>query len=125
VIRDGLRFRNRFLYRLAGYDWAVREKAYPANLNGYNAELWYPAWVDKTTDRPVANYTASDPGNAYFETQAQAYARRDASIKAWGQIQQFLTDRGYFNAWGWEATTLSALKDSSGNFIGRTEYENA
>ncbi|MBN1402856.1 MAG: TonB-dependent receptor [Opitutales bacterium] len=125
VIRDGLRFRNRFLYRLAGYDWDKREKAYPDGFTGYNAELWYPAWVDNDTDRPVANYEADDPGNAYFETQEQAYARRDASIKAWGEIQEFLTEKGYFNAWNWDPTTLSALKDSSGNFIGRTEYENA
>ena len=51
------------------------------------------------------------PAGATLETQAQADVHRDASIGAWNAIQKFLDEKGFFKAWGYTPTTLSALTD--------------
>lgn len=109
TIQQGLRFRNVFLYRLSAYTWDTREQT---NLSPGQRYFWTPAYLD-ANGRPVAdlNGTPTPPSGAVLETQAQADAHRDASIRAWNAIQKTLAARGYFGAWGYSPTTLAALTD--------------
>ncbi len=120
----GLCFRNIFLYRMGGYDWASRV---PANSTGstavFNGEtvtyntrwFWTPAYVKD--GRPVATVFAASslypndtiPAGATLETTAQAATSRDATITAWNEIQGWLDEKGFFKAWGYTPTTLSKL----------------
>jgi hypothetical protein len=109
TVQQGLRFRNVFLYKLATYPWDSRESTADRNT-------WATSWID-ANGRPVASGTAtgsSVPSSAvHLETDAEAVAHRDASIRAWNSIQSYLTTKGYFAAWGYTPTTLSALTDRS------------
>jgi outer membrane receptor protein involved in Fe transport len=130
TVAGGLSWRNVFLYRLSAYTWDKREDPYPSDYGkGYSRNTWHPAWIDNTTGRLVAAYggyknpdrAAADvtadlkdpPANAHFETRAEAVAHRDACINAWNNIQRYLDGKGYFKAWGYNPTTLSALTDRS------------
>lgn len=101
----GLRFRNVFLYKLSNYPWSSREQ--PAERN-----IWTPAWLD-ANGRPVATYDAVDiPSSAVkLQTEEEALAHRDEVIRSWNEIQGWLSERGYFDAWGYTPTTQSALTD--------------
>lgn len=104
VVQQGLRFRNVFLYKLSNYPWTSREQSQDRNT-------WATAWVN-SAGRPVAaGSVASGPAGATLETQAQADAHRDASIRAWNDIQKTLAAKGYFGAWGYTPTTASTLTD--------------
>ncbi|MFT3868719.1 MAG: TonB-dependent receptor plug domain-containing protein [Nibricoccus sp.] len=104
--QQGIRFRNVFLYQLSpAYLWTQRET--PADRNN-----WQTAWVDNTTGRPVAaGSVATGPANSHLQTAAEATAMRDASIRAWNQIQADLQAKGFWSAWGLNPVPVSALTD--------------
>lgn len=108
--QQGIRFRNVFLYQLSpAYAWTDRET--PADRNN-----WQTAWVDNTTGRPVAAgsvASGSAPANSHLQTAAEAAAMRDASMRAWNQIQADLQAKGFWTAWGVNPVPLSALTDRS------------
>lgn len=93
VIAQGLRFRNVFLYDLGVYDWATRNQPQGRNTWGGPA--------------PSANSAL---------TAAEGRALEDSAIRTWNDIQAFLTDKGFFDAWGFKPQDLSVLTD-------RTTYE--
>jgi hypothetical protein len=106
-IQQGLRFRNVFLYKLSNYPWESREQ------NG-DRNTWGAAYVDNTTGRPVAaGNSTTPPANSTLQTAAQATAMRDATIRAWNEIQQDLQAKGYFNYWGYTPPPVSSLTDRS------------
>ncbi len=110
AIAQGLKFRNVFLYRMAGYTWDTREQT---NLTPGQRYFWTPAYLD-ASGRPVADLDGNPspvPAGSTLESQAQADQHRDASIRAWNDIQAWLSDKGYFSAWGYTPTTPSALTD--------------
>ena len=109
TITQGLRFRNVFLYKLSAYTWDGREQT---NNSPGQRYFWTPAYVN-AQGRPVADLSGVGGSTAgtTLETQAQADAHRDTSIKAWNAIQNFLTGKGFFNAWGYTPTNASALTD--------------
>lgn len=108
TIKNGMNWRNIMLYKLSGYVWATRESV---NIR----HDWTPVYVDSygravwSTDKPVTGV----PAGATLQTPAQAIAMRDATIKAWNDIQKYLQDRGYFSAWNYGVgpTTVTALTD--------------
>jgi len=110
TIAQGLKFRNVMLYRMSVYTYDTREQT---NLTAGQRYFWTPAYVN-SAGRPVADLNGNPapvPAGATLETQAQADAHRDASIRAWNDIQKTLAAKGYFSAWGYTPTTASALTD--------------
>ncbi len=109
AITQGMKFRNVFLYRMAGYTWDTREQT---NLTAGQRYYWTPAYLN-ASGRPVADLNGSPtpPTGAVLETEAQANAHRDSSIRAWNDIQKYLDAKGFFKAWGYVPTTASALTD--------------
>jgi outer membrane receptor protein involved in Fe transport len=99
TIQQGLRWRNVFLYKLGAYDWATREQ--PQNRN---------TWGGSTAQGDAVN------GADTSITSAQGRALEDAAIKTWNNIQAHFDALGFFKAWGFTPTTLSALTD-------RTTYQ--
>ncbi len=108
-IRQGLRFRNVFLYKLSGYTWDTREQT---NNTPGQRYWWTPAYVT-SAGRPVSDLNGSPtpPAGAVLETDAQGVAHRDAVIRAWNDIQKHFEALGYFKFWGYTPTTSSALTD--------------
>lgn len=95
VISNGLNWRNVFLYKLAAYDWSGREADSYRNF----AANAYP--VTGTGPWGVERYTAEEA------------ALEDAMISQWNQIQSWLTDKGFFQAWGFTPVPLANLTDRS------------
>jgi len=121
TINQGLKFRNVFLYQLTGYTWDTRRNYGDPGPGYNNRAYWTQAYID-ANGRPVqtvnyalsSQYGTSVPATSVgLETPAQAAAHRDASINAWNQIQAWLDAKGFFKAWGFNPTTLSALTDRS------------
>ena len=115
AITQGLKFRNVLLYRLNGYTLTPdTDKEVPTVEHGKRFQ-WYQGYRDNTTGMIVADYNETNPSstpqpaNTTLETLAEAAQRRDESITAWNDIQRFLTDKGFFTAWQYTPTTLSAL----------------
>lgn len=104
IVQQGLRFRNVYLYKLSNYPWDTREQ--PQDRNN-----WQPAYVNSSGQVVAAGNSATPPAGSTLQTQAQADAMRDASIRAWNTIQTTLAARGYFSYWGYNPTTASALTD--------------
>jgi len=96
AVATGLTWRNIYLYQMGGYDWASR--AQPSYRNTWtNAfPLGAPNVLSKTA------YTA-----------AQAATDEDSAINTWNDIQKTLDAKGFFKAWNFTPTTLSALTDFS------------
>ncbi len=109
TITQGLRFRNVFLYKLSAYAWDGREQS---NNTPGQRYFWTPSYVN-SSGRPVAdlNGVGGSTAGTTLESQGQADAHRDASIRAWNAIQNFLTGKGFFNAWGYTPTNTAALTD--------------
>lgn len=110
AIRQGVRFRNVFLYKLSAYNYdSNREQT---NNTPGQRYWWTPAYVN-AAGRPVAdlNGVGGSTAGATLETDAQAIAHRDASIRAWNDIQKHFEDLGYFRYWGYTPTNRSALTD--------------
>jgi hypothetical protein len=112
TIRDALNWRNIKTYYMSAYAWNT---AGQTNLNHYTGQryLWDAAYVDNTTGRPVASgQSTTPPAGSHLETQAEADARRDASLKAINDMQVFLAGKGYFTAWNYGVgpTTQAALQ---------------
>ncbi len=122
TIVQGLKFRNVFLYEMTGYtEDTIRKFGDPGNTFN-NRSYWSQSHVD-ANGRPVltinylndpGQYGSSVPATAVkLQTLEEAAAHRDASIRAWNEIQGWLDDRGYFQAWNYTPTTRSALTDRS------------
>jgi len=112
TIKDAMNWKNIKTYYMSAYAWST---AGQTNLTHYTGQryLWDAAYIDNTTGRPVAGgQSATPPANSHLETQAQADARRDASITALNQMEVYLAGKGYFTAWNYAAgpTTISALQ---------------
>ncbi|HEU5077994.1 MAG TPA: TonB-dependent receptor plug domain-containing protein [Opitutaceae bacterium] len=109
AITQGIKFRNVFLYQMSGYTWDTREQTVQNPGQRY---FWTPAYIN-AAGRPVADLNGSPtpPAGATLETQAEADAHRDASIRAWNDIQKTLDAKGFFSAWNYTPTTLAALTD--------------
>jgi hypothetical protein len=110
AVTQGLKFRNVFLYRLNGYTWDTGNQT---DLSPGKRYFWTPAYID-SNGRPVADLDGNPtpvPAGATLETQGQADVHRDASIRAWNDIQTTLDASGFFKAWGYTPTTASALTD--------------
>ncbi len=113
TVVQGLKFRNVFLYQMSNYTWGSREASYGVTPTAGQRFFWTPAYLD-ANGRPVADLNGAPapvPAGATLETQAQADSHRDASIRAWNDIQKFLDAKGFFPAWNFTPTTLSALTD--------------
>ena len=117
--QQGIRFRNVFLYQLSpAYLWSQRET--PADRNN-----WQTAYVNSATGRPglAGNATAAALATAQaalpagqtlvLQSAAEAAAMRDASMRAWNQIQADLQAKGFWTAWGVSPVPVSALTDRS------------
>ncbi|MBL9201574.1 MAG: TonB-dependent receptor [Opitutaceae bacterium] len=109
TIQQGLRFRNVFLYKMSAYTWDGREQS---NNTPGQRYFWTPSYVN-AAGRPVAdlNGVGGSTAGTTLQTQAQADAHRDASIRAWNAIQNFLTGKGFFGAWGYTPLNSAALTD--------------
>jgi len=104
TIKNGMNWRNIMLYRMAGYTYSTRETD---NIR----HDWQPVYVN-SVGRAVAPATAATPpAGSTLQTQAQSIAMRDATIRAWNEIQVWLQNKGYFSAWNYTPTNSSALTD--------------
>lgn len=104
TIKNGMNWRNIMLYRMSGYDYGSRETE---NLR----HDWQPVYVN-SAGRAVAPATSTNPpAGSTLQTAAQAIAMRDATIRAWNDIQKWLEGKGYFKAWNYTPTTSSVLTD--------------
>jgi hypothetical protein len=111
TIRDALNWRNIKTYYMTAYAWSTGGQTDTRHFAGIRY-MWDPAWVD-ANGRPVASGQAtSGPAGSHLETQAEADAHRDASIKALNDMQVFLASKGYFAAWNYGVgpTTQTALQ---------------
>ncbi|MGA2445455.1 MAG: TonB-dependent receptor plug domain-containing protein [Opitutaceae bacterium] len=112
TIRDALNWRNIKTYYMSAYAWSTAGQTNTAHYSG-NRYMWDAVWVDNTTGRPVASGAlTTGPANSHLETQAQADTRRDAAIAAINNMQIWLANNGYFNAWNYGVgpTTQTALE---------------
>jgi len=98
VISNGLNWRNVFLYDLAAYDYGGREA--PSYRNTWTNA--YP--VDGYDDMSAAEQEAAD---------AAAQVVEDAAIRGWNDIQAYLTDKNFFQAWGFNPVPTQYLTDRS------------
>jgi outer membrane receptor protein involved in Fe transport len=98
MISNGLNWRNVYLYDLSAYDWAGRES--PSYRN---------TW---TNPYPVAGYDDMTP-DQQAAADASAQLVEDAAIRGWNEIQAWLTDKGFFQAWGFNPVPLQYLTDRS------------
>ncbi len=99
TIQQGMRWRNVFLYKLGAYDWSTREQPQARNT-----------WGGSTAQGDAVN--GANTGITY----AAGRALEDKAISIWNEIQAHFDALGFFKAWGFTPTTLSALTD-------RTTYE--
>lgn len=116
TIAQGLNWRNIVLYRMEGYTW---DGGRDRNLSASNVNVrhdWLPVYVNAAgravfPQNPPAGRTP--PEGSTLQTAEQGVAMRDATIRAWNDIQKWLDAKGYFQAWGYAAgpATLSALTD--------------
>lgn len=106
VIANGMNWRNVFLYDLALYDWPSRNRGV-GTADGYRNTITnaYPE-VDP-------NYDPNDPDSEPDPEAPQARALEDQIITGWNQVQAWLTERGFFEAWGFTPQDLSSLTDRS------------
>lgn len=96
VVRQGIRFRNVFLYDLGGYDWGTRDQ--PQGRNTWGGSI-----------------AQGDPVNGAVQTITAAQGRQleDAAIKVWNQMQADLTAKGFFSAWGFSPQDVPLTLDRS------------
>ena len=98
IISNGLNWRNVYLYDLQAYDYGGRE-----------APSYRNTW---TNPYPIAGFdemSVAEQEAALAATQAV----EDQSIREWNQIQAYLTDKGFFEAWGFNPVPLQYLTDRS------------
>jgi hypothetical protein len=84
-----------FLYDLSVYDWGTRGSW--ASRNNWGGS-------DLPDDVAAADRTI---------TFAEGRALEDAAINTWNSIQATLTERGFFDAWGFNPVALDKLTDRS------------
>ena len=103
IVQQGLRFRNVFLYKLGVYDWGTRNQ-----------------WAGRNTwaSQPNPQNPSTTIGATTAVDVVQGRALEDAAITRWNEAQAWLTEKGFFSAWGFQPQSLSVLTD-------RTTYENA
>ncbi|EDY81901.1 TonB-dependent receptor plug domain protein [Verrucomicrobiia bacterium DG1235] len=103
TVREGLKMRNVFLYDLGVYNWESRGQESSRNTwGGNNPEEGEPGHVPDFNGGAYADITPAD-GRAY----------EDAAISTWNEIQGWLTDKGFFEAWGFTPVPLQYLTDRS------------
>ncbi|ACB75777.1 TonB-dependent receptor plug domain-containing protein [Opitutus terrae] len=95
VISNGLNWRNVFLYDLAAYDWSGRES--PSYRNN-----WANAFPE----------TGTGPWGV-VNGSAEEAAVEDEAIAQWNQIQTWLTEKGFFQAWGFTPVPTANLTTRS------------
>ncbi len=98
VIKDGLNWRNVYLYDLQAYDYGGRE-----------APSYRNTWTNPYPIEGFDDMTEAQQEAALAETQAV----EDAAIRGWNDIQAYLTDKGFFEAWGFNPVPLQYLTDRS------------
>ncbi|HVZ64538.1 MAG TPA: TonB-dependent receptor plug domain-containing protein [Lacunisphaera sp.] len=95
IVQQMLKWRNVFLYKLGAYDWSTRESVASRNS-------WGP------TLNPATGTTVAADNTLTFE---QGRSLEDASIRAINDAQKWLTDKGFFSAWGFTPQPVSVLTD--------------
>jgi outer membrane receptor protein involved in Fe transport len=117
TIRDSMNWRNIKTYYMSAYAWSTAGQTDTRHFAGIRY-MWDPAWVD-ANGRPVASgQAASGPAGSHLETQVEADAHRDASIKALNDMQVFLANNGYFAAWNYGAgPTTQAKLQTPGQYL--------
>ena len=80
-----MKWRNVFLYKLGVYDWATRN-----------------SWATRNTWGTTVNPqdATATLGADRTLTAVQGRALEDAAIRKWNEAQVWLTQRGFFDAWG-------------------------
>jgi hypothetical protein len=98
IVQQGMRWRNVFLYKLGVYDWNSRNQ-----------------WASRNTwaTQPNPQNPTVNIGATNAVTPDQGRALEDAAITKWNQAQAWLTDKGFFNAWGFQPQALSVLTNRS------------
>ncbi|ACB76654.1 TonB-dependent receptor plug domain-containing protein [Opitutus terrae] len=104
IVQQGMRWRNVFLYKLSAYDWANRN-------NWATRNTWSGQTVNPQNPAVTIGADAS-------LTPEQGRALEDAAITKWNEAQTWMTERGFFDAWGFQPQSVGVLTD-------RTTYENA
>ena len=90
---------------------------YPVTMN--TRWYWTPAYVDAKGQAVQTKYYTANmgyinqtvPAGATLQTWDQSIAMRDASIRAWNDVQRTLEAKGFFTVWNMTPTTTSALTD--------------
>jgi len=112
TIADAMNWKNIKTYYMTAYAWSTGNQPAAAHYTG-TRYMWDAVYVDNSTGRPTGPGAPGSPvpANSHLETQAQADARRDASITALNDFEKFLAGNGYFTAWNYAAgpTSLSTL----------------
>lgn len=98
IIRNGLNWRNVYLYDLQAYDYGGREAANYRNT-----------WTNPYPIEDFDDMTDAQQESALAATQLV----EDAAIRGWNDIQAWLTDKGFFEAWGFNPVPLQYLTDRS------------
>ncbi len=93
TVANGLMWRNIFLYDLGAYDWSTRDQ-YSYRNHASNA---FPIDGDASLPYHVEEYSAEE------------LALEDAMISGWNEIQAWLTEKGFFDAWNFHPVALSDL----------------
>lgn len=97
TISNGLMWRNIFLYDLGAYDWGTRDQ---------------PSYRNRASNA----FPIDGPANLPYhvaEGSPEELALEDAMIEGWNEIQRWLTDKGFFEAWNFTPVDLSALTNRS------------
>ena len=98
IISNGLNWRNVYLYDLAAYDYGGRE-----------APSYRNTWTNPYPIEGFDDMSEAEQEAALAATQAV----EDAAIRGWNEIQAWLTDKGFFEAWGFNPVPLQYLTDRS------------
>jgi len=98
IVSNGLNWRNVFLYDLAAYDYGGREA--PSYRNTWTNAYPIEGYDDMTPEQQAA-------------ADAEVQATEDAAIRGWNEIQAWLTDKGFFEAWNFDPVPLQYLTDRS------------
>lgn len=103
---NGMNWRNVFLYDLGVYDWGSRGRGV-GTADGYRNTI--------TNAYPMLDpdYDPDDPDSEPDPLHPNAVAFEDEMISTWNEIQGWLTERGFFEAWGFNPTPVSELTDRS------------
>ncbi|HVU25158.1 MAG TPA: TonB-dependent receptor plug domain-containing protein [Opitutus sp.] len=102
TISDAMNWKNIKTYYMSLYSFSTANQTDTRHYSGVRY-MWDAVYVDNTTGRPTGPGAPGSavPANSHLETQAEADARRDASITALNDFEKFLAGNGYFAAWNY------------------------